>query len=366
MNIQEFYKLLNQNYQDAFPVPQYLYNLALEILLLFQKIPNIQEKLEKISYRETMALMEKFLKENYSIDFQNAIYNNLYGEDTKIVMGVKKELEEIKYQLYLLKKQKQNHEISEKKYQKKKKKYQFELNLLYVVNKWNSSAVSPTGEMYLDIRQTIEDSFNILHESMHKLYVQPNDSEKVLPLGEIPSIAIEFQLYYFCLQHNLYRTEVTKYMKHRLIPLKENAIRIIMEYMIQFAREKEGYVTKEIMETYIEQWIDPRIHSILKKELKHNFNYENGYHISLWQYFSTYMKAYYISILINQKDDISSQIEYIGYHLHDTEKKVLRKLNLSFKNQKKWSNFTNLFFSIYDLPIEDSSIQKRKKTITKE
>ncbi len=147
----------------------------------------------------------------------------------------------------------------------------------YSVNFYKSdiqeSLVDINGLVNININETIEDVFTIVHEMTHKLKMPYNQLSSISDyFEETASITIEFLLRDFLIEKNEFDyEEIMKYENNRFLDTLEGAGSIIFEnILLNLYCENGNYINKKMIVNYLKQMDkDSKIGRLILKNQKY-------------------------------------------------------------------------------------------------
>lgn len=331
--IKRFYVLNNERYYDSVELLKYISTFFSDSKYCYNSTVFINNH---IDINESIKIVCDFLKEidiNLYYNFIDLMYfcpNNMifYNKQSK------NELLEFKHN---------NNLISETSYEFYKEKYNHLSNVNY------------NGIMTINYENNINDVFTIVHELVHKIYLENknlslyNDYDYLF--FECPAMIIEFMLYDYLIKNNIYIKEANEYIHNRISSIRNYANNILFRLMLIEIIKKYDMINSNL--------IDQEIENLEDSELKEDF-YE-------------LKESYYLDIIQNRKFDIFTPFQYeMGLYISlylvkkYKTKTLLKYINIlsrmAFNNceTNKELNKCNLYFIE---KIEDSTLYINKQVL---
>ncbi len=118
----------------------------------------------------------------------------------------------------------------------------------------DKSQVNQDGSIHIDYNETIEDTFTIAHEHIHRFSYQPQCNSDIKQfLGETPTITIEYLLQDYLLNNSNYNhDEINIRLNNRLNTAYDDAIAIITEYLLlNLYQQNNHHLTPSIIIDYL-------------------------------------------------------------------------------------------------------------------
>jgi len=288
---------------------------------------NVQLILKQRNHNEIINILSAFLKETFGEDFYNSFMNNLYqSEEVKLYIK-KGEIEYLEFQIEKLKNQRK--ETSKELKKQKRRLFHLQNNDIN-----ESYTLAPTNEteslICLDIQENFSDAFIILHEGIHRMYLETNHPNYTL--DELPSTIMEWLFYQYCMKKEELKEEAKLFFQKNLQIIST----ISKDYLINRLLKKLYISNMEMTEANIWNEIlkikNLKIRQILKKELEE----------FLW-YFTlpdammhlddtlnaNYLQAYYYGyFLVSQKDMnvLTSITKEVYYDEISLQRKIIKSL----------------------------------------
>lgn len=318
-------------------------NLALFCLEAISDIEDEPLTLNPLPHNQIMNLISTFLKEKFSISFYNDFMNNLFqGEEVELYFN-ESEIEQLEFQLSTLKQKRNCHKISAQFYEKEIQKIQKRLlqakkhsiNESYILAPQNNLP----GIIYLDITETIEDAFNILHEVIHRMYLEANPSD--YSLDELPSIWMEWKLYQYCLGEETYKEEAAKHFKKNIRMILEYSKSIMICSIVRKTYDTTGEISENICENVlalknynIKRYLKKEFQEIawmIKNEPSYIYNEELKY--------ENYLQAYYYGYLLSKNPNANQTLETIIKEVYHNEMALQRQITKAVRNTEMLESF---------------------------
>ena len=165
--------------------------------------------------------------------------------------------------------------LREKNTYGKKEKYSVNFNLVKDIHGKsysNDSSVDINGLVNIDINETLEDVFTIVHEMTHKLKISHNQFSSINSyFEETASITMEFLLKDYLLEKNEFsKSEIIKYENNRFIDTLESAGVIVFEtILLNLYCQNSNHIDEKILTDYLKTIpLDTKIGSLIHKNWK--------------------------------------------------------------------------------------------------
>ncbi len=119
----------------------------------------------------------------------------------------------------------------------------------------DQSTVDPNGTIHIDYDETLQDTYKIAHETIHKFSYKPNSNSPIkVVAGEVPTITIDLLLQDYLTESNKYsQNDIDERLKNRLMATYEDAGAITFEYyLLHLYKQNNNHVTPQILLDYLE------------------------------------------------------------------------------------------------------------------
>ncbi len=318
-----------------------VYNLA---LFCFDSTSNVQNDItnfEKLPHNQVIKLLSDFLQSEFSTNFYNDFMNNLYqGEEVKLYFN-QAEVEALEFQISELIRQKKNYEISEAIYQKEYKKLRINLLRAKKHDQNESYTLAPQnklpGKIFLDMQENIEDSYTILHEGIHRMYLEANPKDYYL--DELPSIWFEWKLYHYCIRNEKYKAETINYFRKNLEFIKNSALSFIMCNIIRNIYVSHNEISTRTILKNIMEIKSSNLRKHLKKEFQEIYCLDTSMIDIDIKMYANYLQAYYYGYYLSQNPNVEETLESIKKEVYHNENSLQRQIIKTMKNTEMVESF---------------------------
>lgn len=228
-----------------------------------------------------------------------------------------------------------------------------------------NSYVDGKGKVYIYYNETLDDTYSIMHEIIHKFSTQKNQTSSIKKLlGEIPTITFEYLLEDYLLKKTSFKKDeilINKY--NSLIANTDKCLEVFTEYNLIKMYQKNEKINDEIINKHLSifdkkdleyqtlnELLEPVIDKILDKKYL-SFIILNRYII-----------AYITGIYLKNKIEIDKNLEELFTLIN-----ILGKNDITKEEDIKIINNLNLPFTYEDnIKITDENIKILKKGYLRE